>query len=353
MTLPENRAPRKPGRMGLYAPFAALAVAALAWSLAWIWTRDETFRRMDAAAGALARAGWRTDWSGRSLSGYPFRLDLDLAGARARDASGWGLAAPRLKAESIFLFGRDHWVIVAPAGATLTRRSGGPVTVEAKVLRASLLEASASPPRLSVEGLDLTFHTPPGTAPFAFAHAEEARLHTRSGPGGQGAVRLEIDRATTAAPGVLAAIAGGGPVTLIADGVYSHAGAPATAAERGGGGGVAGALRAWSDAGGSLAVRQLSLQAAGASAEARSGVLDLGADGRLRGSLPMTLKGAPRLIAAIAGRGGLAPEAARAALAVLAAHAGAPDGPAAVTLDFQAGQTTLGPVAIGPAPRVY
>ncbi|MGI9170166.1 MAG: DUF2125 domain-containing protein, partial [Caulobacteraceae bacterium] len=43
-------------------------------------------------------------------------------------------------------------------------------------------------------------------------------------------------------------------------------------------------------------------------------------------------------------------EAAGAAAAVI----GARGGPAAtVTLDFQAGQTTLGPAAIGPAPKVY
>jgi hypothetical protein len=53
----------------------------------------------------------------------------------------------------------------------------------------------------------------------------------------------------------------------------------------------------------------------------------------------------------MAGRGPLAGEASRAALAVVAAHD--QGGVAAVTLHFQAGQTTVGPVAIGPAPRVY
>jgi hypothetical protein len=45
-------------------------------------------------------------------------------------------------------------------------------------------------------------------------------------------------------------------------------------------------------------------------------------------------------------------ETAEAAAAVAAARQG-PDAAAQATLDFQAGQTTLGPVAIGPSPMIY
>jgi len=86
--------------------------------------RGEVFRRMDAGAAALGEAGFAVDWRDRALSGFPFRLDLDVTGPRLRERSGWGLSATRLKAEA-FVFAPEHWVIVAPDGAILTRRVGG------------------------------------------------------------------------------------------------------------------------------------------------------------------------------------------------------------------------------------
>ncbi len=347
MTLPESPSHRKPARLGLYAPFAVLGAVATLWSVGWVWARDTVFRGMDAAADALDQAGYRVDWSGRAVSGYPFRLDLDISGARIREASGWGVEAPQLKAESYFLFGQDHWVIVAPDGGTLFRPAGGPVFLRAKVLRASLSDPAAHPPRLSMEGLGLTFTPAPGSTPFGLASADEFHLHTRSGPQDRGAVYLEIDKATPVS-GLLADIGSGGPVTLIADTLFSHAGALTDPA--GVDAGVAGAVQAWSAAGGSLGLRRLSLHAGAAGVEANTGILAIGPDGRLQGALPVTLRSASRLMEAVSARAALAPETLRAAQAVLAAHA--KGNFAAVTLDFQAGQTTLGPVAIGPAPRL-
>jgi hypothetical protein len=305
--------------------------------------RGEVFRRMDEGATALGQAGYRVDWGRRTLSGFPFRLDLDIESPRMREVSGWGVAAPRLKAEA-FVFAPDHWVIVAPAGVTITRRRGGDLRLGARVLRASLSDALAHPPRLSVEGLDLTLAAAPGTAPAPFASARELHFHAKAGPRDQGAAYLEIDKAMAVGPGPLADIAAGAPMTLIADGVYSHAGALT-------GVGFTGALLSWSAAGGDLQVRRLSLQAGSTRVEARSGTLSVGADGRLRGSLGLDLKPAQRLMATLGAHSRLAPEAARVAQAVLAAHD--QGGAAAVSLYFQAGQTTLGPVAVGPAPRVY
>jgi hypothetical protein len=57
------------------------------------------------------------------------------------------------------------------------------------------------------------------------------------------------------------------------------------------------------------------------------------------------------MLSALVANGSLDPGAARIAAAVLqAAHIGAFDH---ATLTFQAGRTTIGPVAIGAAPKVY
>jgi hypothetical protein len=253
-----------------------------------------------------------------------------------------------LRAEAYFLFGQDHWVIVAPAGGTIIRPVGGAIRFTAKVLRASLSETRAHPPRLSVEALDLTFSPPPGSATFSLASAEELHFHTRAGPHDQGAAYLEIDKAA-ARSGVLADLALGAPLTLVGDGIFSQAAALTRLS--GADQGLMGGVRRWNTAGGRLDIHRLDLQAGTAGAEARTGTISIGPDGRLRGVLPLTLKAAPRLLAAIAGRAALAPETLHAAGAILAAHEH--DRSSAVTLEFQAGQTTLGPVAIGPAPRLY
>jgi len=343
MTLPDQPTLRKPSRLGLYTPFVVLLVVAIGWVGGWTWMRSEVFRRMDAAAGTLDASGYRVDWSARSLSGFPFRLDLDIAGPRLREVSGWGLSAPRLKAEA-FVFAPDHWVIVAPDGVTLTRRVGGPVVVTAKALRASLSDEAAHPPRLSVEGLGLTFAPGPGAAPVAMTAADELHLHARAGPRDQGAFYLEIDKARTTGGSLLGDMTAGSPVTLIADAICSHASALT-------GEGFAGALGGWSGAGGRLTIRRLSLETGVAGAEARSGTLAIGGDGRLKGGVDLDLRRGARLLDAVMAHAGTAAQAAGSAKAILAAHSQGET--ARLTVDFLAGQTTLGPVAIGPSPRVY
>jgi len=203
---------------------------------------------------------------------------------------------------------------------------------------------TSHPPRLSVEGLGLTFTAGPGSAPVAITSAEELHLHAKAGPGGQGAAYAELDGVRTRAPGWLDDVAAGAPLTLVADSIYDHAAAL-------GGPGAAGALRAWAGTGGVATLRRLALRAGPAEAESTSGTLAIDTDGRLKGALDLRLKSARALLTTIGAHGRIAPEAATAAGALLDAHD--QKGVTTLTVHFQAGQTTLGPVAIGPAPRVY
>ena len=343
MTLPQAATPRKPRRLGLFVPFALLLVLAGALSLSWLWLRCETLRAMNGARRSAAAGAEQFDWTSRSLTGFPFRLDLDLAGVRVGEPSGWGILAPRLKAEA-FVFAPTHWVVVAPQGVIVRRRRDGPLIITAKVLRASLSGLDQHPWRLSVEGVDLIFATPPGARPFFIDAAKGFHLHTRAGPRDQGAIYIALDQAEARLIGLIGRIADGKPVNLTIDALFSHAAAVA-------GPDWPGAVRAWSQSGGDLTVRRLRLKAGRAVIDARAGVLSVGADGRLRGSLNLTLGQAPRALMSMGQVGSIAPEAARAAANVVSAQGGGPL--ATLDLDFQAGRTTLGPVAIGPAPRVY
>lgn len=342
MTAPDSPWRSRPRRRGLYIPALALLALLLALSPAWFWARSRVDAGLQGARLARPGAPATLSFQSRRIGGFPFRLDVDLQGARLADPSGWSLYAPRLKAEA-YLFAPDHWVMFAPDGVVVGRRDDGPVVVTGRALRASLSDVGRRPPRLSVEGLDLAFSTPPGARPFVLTSAKELHIHTKAGPDDQGAAFLEIDQGQARLSGLLARIAQGKAVSLQADAIYSHADALA-------GDSWPQAMRDWAQAGGSLAVRRLKVVAGGAIIESRPGTLEIGADGRLAGVLPLTLKQAAAVIDAMGTQGAISQQSARAALLVSGVR-GAPA--AALNLTFQAGRTTLGPVGIGPAPRLY
>jgi hypothetical protein len=342
MTTPDSPWRPRPRRLRLYVPFILLALALVALSIAWFWAKAQVLSGLDAAKAARPGSPVRLSFASRRVSGFPFRLDVDLADARLADPSGWSLAAPRLQAEA-YLFSPRHWVMVAPGGVVIGRRGDGPLVVGARVLRASLSEIGRRPPRLSVEGLDLTLSTPAGAKPFPLTAAKELHVHAKAGPDDQGAAYLEIDQGEARLSGLLARIAAGKPVSLLSEGTYSHADALA-------GDSWPQALRDWSQAGGAVDLRRLKVAAGDAVIEAKAGTLTAGADGRLQGALALTVRQAPRVVGAMGVQGTLSPDVARAALAVAAVH-GAPA--ASLTLDFEAGRTTLGPLALGPAPRLF
>ena len=154
MSLPDNRSARKPRRLGLIIPWALAGLFIVAWSVGWLWLKGETEGRMDATRASLTQTGWRLDWSSRTVSGFPFRLNVDLTNARWGETSGWSVAAPVLKAQA-YISTPTHWTLVAPEGVVLISSQGDSVTVTARALRASLSELDRPPARMSVEALGL------------------------------------------------------------------------------------------------------------------------------------------------------------------------------------------------------
>ena len=263
MTLPDNRPARKPRRLGLIIPWALAAAFVVAWSVGWFWLKGETERRMDATRASMAQSGWRLDWSSRTVSGFPFRLNVDLKDARWGEASGWSVTAPILKAQA-YVSAPTHWTLVAPGGGVLSNNRGDLVTVAATALRASISELDRHPARISVEGIGLRFSTPIG--PSSLLLTSEFHLHTRAGPSDQGAIYVELDQAAENA-------------ALIFDGVYSHAGAFQ-------GRDWQSAVRAWSAGGGRITVRRLLVRMSDAVlVDAKSGDLTVNTDGHLQGVL--------------------------------------------------------------------
>lgn len=338
--LPDPEPARKSGRMGLYAPFILALVVSIIWTGMWIWLRGEAIRQMDATATALRKAGFEVAWAERKVTGWPFRLDVTLSGARLREPSGWGFQAPSLEGEA-FAYALDHWMFAAEDGFTLVRPNGGPVEVRGRVIRASLTEPDKTPPALSVEGLDLTFQPGPGAQPFSLASASRVQLYLRPGPDDQGAILFKVDKGRAGAASTLAAIPGDGPVNLTWDSIISRVSRfkGATLAEAG---------QAWALAGGTVQVREAKVEAGASALNAKSGGLVVDPDGYLAGTLDVTVTRGPEALGGLAKAGRVPPAAALGAAAVMVAT---PKGQ--LPLSFEAGRTRVGPVGVAPAPKLW
>ncbi|RAK58107.1 DUF2125 domain-containing protein [Phenylobacterium deserti] len=344
MSVHDPEAPRKPRRLFLYLPFVLALILAIAWSGVWFWARGEAQTRMDAAVAQLNEAGYRITWAERSIGGFPFRMDVTLRDARVAEPSGWALQAPVLEGEA-YLISPTSWMLAAPQGLTFVRPVGGPVTVTGRVIRTSLTHLDSHPPSVSFQGLDLAFRPGPGAQPFALSAAQKVEIHLRAGPDDEGGVFARVDQGKARLSGLFARIAGDKPVDMVWNATLSKISAFK-------GDNWPDAVRNWVAAGGQMSVRQAGVTAGEALIGANSGTLSVGRDGRVTGVLNVSLKQAPRALGAMGEMEVIPPERANAAAAVAAARQGASD-TAQATLTFQAGMTTLGPIAIAPAPKVY
>jgi hypothetical protein len=300
---------------------------------------------MDAAVAGLQRAGYQITWRTREIGGYPFRMDVTLTDLQVREPSGWGLVAPRLEAEA-YAYSLGHWILAAPEGLTFDRPEAGPVKVSGQLIRAGLFDFDKKPPSFDFEGVGLAFQPLPGAHPFALSTADRVEFHLRgAAPLDEGLVALSVDNGKARLAGLFARIAGDKPISIVWTATLSKMSGFS-------GSDWASAVRNWADAGGQMRLRHAEITAGDALLASDSGALTADANGRLRGTLSATLRQAPRALGAMSDTGVIPRDSANAAAAETRARE-APDQSAHVTLDFQNGRTKLGPVAIGPAPKVY
>jgi hypothetical protein len=219
--------------------------------------------------------------------------------------------------------------------------------VNGELIRASLTHLDKHPPNLSFEGVDLTFEPAPGAQAFGLASAGRVEFHLRRAPaevGDEAGVWLSVKDGKARLPALLGRLAGDKPVSLEWDGRMTKIDALRGETWRG-------AVRAWTAAGGTMRVTRGGLTAGDALIGVNGGSLRAGFDGRLQGVLDLSLRQAPRALGVLADTGAVSAE--RAAAAVAVAEARGTRDLARATLNFEAGQTTLGPVALAPAPKVY
>ena len=335
---------RKPRLWALITPFVLIVLALALYGAYWLVARSRLEAALESRADALRQAGYQASLEGLRIDGFPFRMRVAFKQARLAAPSGWGVDAPGLKAEA-YLHDLGHWVLVAPEGLTLTRPKGGTLAVRGEALRASIAGVNRAPWRITLEGSKLVFTPGAGALPFSFASMERLTLGLRPAPDGSadGEAGLQITGGKAAPQTVLWRLASDKPVAVTLD---SRVVKPAAFKGRNWGE----AVRAWSDGGGQVQLVKAEMQGGVTSLWAKSGTLSVGSDGRVSGSVPLELRQGAQGLTALAGAP-LDETAAHSAAAVAAARD--TGGTASLNLVFQAGVATLGPVQIGPSPKVY
>lgn len=326
--------PRKRSRrLWLLAPYALVVLLLLGWSVGWFVVKGRIEQGLDDQARALRGAGWTVALTDRRVSGFPFRLHVKFGEAQLAAPSGWAVAIPGLEGEA-YLHAPDHWVLIAPHGLTFVRPKGGPVAVSGQTLRVSLAGLSRPIWRVVLEGSKVAFSPSPDAQPFALASAELMQLYVKpSSVAGEALWLVRVEGGAAAPNTLLGALAHGKQVSAKGEG-------------------------RWQDPRGAVvsANRRLLLDFGEVSAGATSArlpapaILTVGGDGRLNGALPIDVSGAPQSLSWLASplkdvpsEGGTRP-----VLETLPKV-----GDMRLFLVFREGATTLGPVRVGSAPKLF
>ena len=328
----------RPHRWGLYGPYIALAIAVALWSGAWWSARQTLIRHMDELISGYRASGYDFSWTQRTVSGYPFRLDVVLTQFKGVSPSGWGLTSDRLEGEA-YMHAPDHWVFGAPQGLSLLRPQGGTIEVTGSTLHASIHGLDMRPPSLSVEGLNLRFKSASGTQPLALTTADKVEFHLRPGPDRQGAVLFRLINGRSPPRGPLDLIAAGRPVDLQLEAILSKADALR-------GPGLAKSFRTWALAGGRATLKEAKVTAGDAMIKTSPGDLSLTPDGYLSAQLDVTLNKGNDALMALSYLG-VTPHSAGTALPPRSQI----EGPR--VLLFRKDATYLGSVQIGPGTKVF
>lgn len=339
--------PKRHSRRGLFIPIILVLVAIAAWTVWWFVVANRISTETDRAAADLRRAGYDISWSARNIRGWPYRTLVAFENLKLVAPSGHALAAPQLNVEAN-TYNLDKWVAVAPEGVTLTRGEKGDVRITGQAIRASASGLRGHPANVVIEFRKPVFTAAEGAEPFPLASAEIVDLYLRpraGAPDGNGEFLLRVLEGKPRPDGMLDWIGRGQPFSMQWEG-------RATGLQRFSGGSWQQAARTWATGGGMLTDIRGEAKTGEASLAAQASRLTIGADGRLRGSLDLTLKGGPESLMAL-GRSQAVDERGATAAAAATAVAGGLDGTARVRLDFTDEGAKIGPFRLSGSPRIY
>lgn len=239
-------------RLGLFLPYVLLALVFALWSAGWFWARGFAVDQMGGWLKQEAAAGRVWDCADRSVTGYPFRLELRCSSLKFSRSDGHFTLGPIVAVVQIY---DPRHVLVEATGPFHTEQGDLVGDVNWKALEATFHATSdgfsradlvVEEPKGRVTGAD------PQPIDFATKHLE---LHARPAPGrftSEGAVDINLQVEKAAIP-QLDAIAGNrDPADIAFTGTLSRATGIAT-------GRLDRELEKWRTSDGKLDVTQLAI----------------------------------------------------------------------------------------------
>ena len=307
---------RRGSRFWLFAPFVAVALVIVGWSVAWFLIRDRVAAELDAALGVQATLGRSWTCADRSIAGFPFRVEISCATLRLRAEDG--LALDLGPAQAVAQVYQPRHVIVNLSGPLLVDTPDGAISADWTSMEASIRNLGRGTEQLAfvVEGASATIDA--DALPTSIeAAAARVSLYARPSPGttrADGALDLVVQAQALTAPALDAYLGAAAPADLEAQ--LRATGLGAALAARGD---PRAAAQAWRAAGGVLDIELFSVETS-AAALSVSGALGLDALSRPEGRIEASGRGlGPIVREALGGRGGFMAD------AVIAALGGASD----------------------------
>ncbi|MGH1575269.1 DUF2125 domain-containing protein [Methylobacterium sp. P31] len=291
-TSPERGARR--ARLGLFLPYILLAVVAVVWSAGWFWIRSRAALEIDGWMAREATAGRNWTCADRSLTGYPFRIELRCSAVTLERSDGRFRLGPTTAVAQIY---QPRLVVFESTGPFHVEQGGLTGDVSWGSLQGSFHGASdgftraslvIDSPKATITGAD------PGPIAVGGRHLE---LHARPTPGrfeSEGAVDVSLRLTQAEVPQLDALTETQDPADLALDSTLTQATVLRTEP-------VPRELERWRQAGGALDLTSLSL-AKGPQRVQAKGTLALDSFHRPAGQLDLRAAGVDALIGSIVGQ---------------------------------------------------
>jgi hypothetical protein len=299
-TRPDGAAQRSPersarrARLGLFLPYILLAVVAVAWSAGWFWIRNRAAQEIDGWTAREAAAGRNWTCADRSLTGYPFRIELRCSAVTLERSDGRFRLGPTTAVAQVY---QPRLVVFESTGPFHVEQGGLTGDASWSGLQGSFHGASdgftraslvVDSPKVAVTGTD--------SGPFA-VDGRHLELHARPAPGrfeSEGAVDMSLRLTQAEVPQLDAFTGTQDPTDLALDATLTQATVLRT-------GPVPRELERWRRAGGALDLTALSL-AKGAQRVQAKGTLALDSFHRPTGQLDLRAAGVDALVGSIVGQ---------------------------------------------------
>ncbi len=294
MTVAAGRRPR----WGLFIAPVLLLILAGAWTGIWFYAASRAEVAADAWRAQEAKSGRVYDCAKRSIAGFPFRFEIQCAGASVSLVSQTASKTPfTAKLDNILVVGQvyDPKLVIAEFTAPATLTDG--VTQTSFVVnwskgRSSVFGLPAVPQRASIVFDDPTINRLDGTLQVPVARAKQVELHGRlaeGSPTDHPVIETVLQIAQGSIQGVHPLLAEPFEADVRAKVTGLSDFAPKPWPQR---------FRELQAAGGHVEIVQSRIQQ-GEMIAVAAGTLKLSAQGRLDGELQMTVTGLERVIPAL------------------------------------------------------